>query len=212
MDRYKISNLKAFNVRRPRRYDSSFWVRFWTGQWDQEILSELPQDICSLCILDVGCATGRLLSSLAKAGAASLAGADLAPRILDVARHKLSEEGVSADLRVADVEKDLPWQESRFDIVTMTGVLHHFSRPTDALAQIHRVLRNRGRVFIIEPWLPTPLRQIVNLGLRFMPRDGDFHYYIPNETTQMLTSLGFTDSQHRRVAGHSFLVTCTKQL
>ncbi len=211
MDRYKASNLQAFNVRRPHRYDSSLWVRFWTSQWDWEVLFELPDDISSLRILDVGCATGRLLKTLARAGAQHLAGTDLAPRILSVARRKLCESRITADLRVADAEDTLPWPNSSFDVVIMTGVLHHFYRPIEATKEIHRVLQNEGHLLVIEPWLPLPLRLVVNLGLRFIPREGDCYYYTPSEVIRIFTLLGFTNFRYRRVAGHSFMIVCSKQ-
>ena len=107
---------------------------------DRTIVQELGPHISSLRILDVGCATGRLLERLAEAGATQLFGVDLAPRILEVAAEKLSKTGTLVDLRTADAEDCLPWDHESFDAITLTGVLHHFFRPRDALAEVRRVL------------------------------------------------------------------------
>jgi 2-polyprenyl-3-methyl-5-hydroxy-6-metoxy-1,4-benzoquinol methylase len=67
----------------PARYDASPWMKLCqTPLWDRTVTQELEQSgIATLRILDVGCATGRLLERLAEAGALQLCGADLAPRI-----------------------------------------------------------------------------------------------------------------------------------
>ena len=94
-------------------------------------------------ILDVGCGTGSLLAELAKSVATSLSGVDLAQGILNDARKKLTELNVNADLREADVEDSIPWDDGTFDIVTLTGALHHFYHPQYALSEIYRILTAR---------------------------------------------------------------------
>jgi 2-polyprenyl-3-methyl-5-hydroxy-6-metoxy-1,4-benzoquinol methylase len=90
-DRYKASSYRSYNSKMPLRYDTCLWNRFCqTPLWDRVIVDELRPHIHSLRILDVGCATGRLLARLARAGARQLCGADLAPRILEVAVEKLA--------------------------------------------------------------------------------------------------------------------------
>lgn len=121
-DQYKASSYRSYNFKMPSRYDTCFWMKFCqTPLWDRTIVQELQPNIQSLGILDVGCATGRLLERLADAGARELFGMDLAPRILEVAREKLSKAGVSAELRTADAEDSLPWDDDFFDTVTLTG-------------------------------------------------------------------------------------------
>ncbi len=207
-DRYKLSSYHAFNFKYPARYDRSLWMRICqVSSWDRAVISELTPGIESLHILDVGCATGRLLCRLAEAGARHLAGLDLAPRILEVAREKLRGHGFEAELKCADVEERVPWPDGRFDVVILTGVLHHFFRPTDALGEIHRVLRSRGRLIIVEPWFPPPLRQPVNLYLRFFSHDGDCRFYSPNAVARMLEQLGWHTTRYRRVGRYSFMVS-----
>lgn len=152
-DRYKASSYRSYNSKMPARYDTSIWMKVCQAAlWDRTIIAELGRPVDgALRILDVGCATGRLLERLAEAGATHLCGADLAPRILGVASEKLSRIGAAVDLRVADAEDRLPWDDGLFDIVTLVGVLHHFFRPGDALAEIRRVLNPGGRLLVIDP-------------------------------------------------------------
>ena len=144
--------------------------------------------------------------SVAKSGAASLAGVDLAPKMLDVARDKLATQHVRADLRVADAEDSLPWASESFDIATLTATLHHFYRPHDALKEVRRVLRPGGRVLVIDPCFFTPIRQIVNLYLRVGSHDGDCRFYSPRRARRLLADEGFLCRAPKRVGLWAFLV------
>jgi ubiquinone/menaquinone biosynthesis C-methylase UbiE len=185
-DRYKASSYAAYNFKLPERYDSSLITRLCgVSRMDDTVMEELGADIQSLSILDVGCATGRLLSRLARAGATKLAGTDLAPRILDVARVKLKGLSTEAELKAADCEEHLPWDSATFDVVTMTGVLHHFYRPQPALSEVCRVLKPGGRLILVDPCFFTPVRYIFNIWLRFHPHDGDYRFYTPTEAQRL---------------------------
>ena len=188
-DRNKASSYHSYNTVMLDRYDR-VWGK-WATPWDRAVLAALGPDVAASSILDVGCATGRLLEALASAGARRLAGADLAPRILEVAAAKLEHMAVRPDLRAADAEDRLPWEDGAFDVVTLTGVLHHFFRPRDALAEMRRVLRPGGRLLVVDPCFFTPVRQVLNLAFRFRPHDGDYHFYTAAQAAQLVAAAGF---------------------
>jgi ubiquinone/menaquinone biosynthesis C-methylase UbiE len=211
-DRYKASSYRTYNFRAPARYDDSVWMAFCqTPLWDRTIAAELGSEIARLAILDVGCATGRLLASLAAAGAERLAGTDLAPKILDVAREKLAAGSVAADLRTADAEDALPWPAASFDVATLTGVLHHFTRPTAALREIARVLRPGGRLLVIDPAFLPGVRQVINLALRIAPHEGDFRFYSRTRAAALLGLAGLQTSHSRRVGLWSYFVAAVTE-
>lgn|GEM_PF-1502855 len=210
-DRYKMSSYQSYNFKMPSRYDTCFWQKFChTADWDRVVVSELRPDTAGLRILDVGCATGRLLEQLAEAGATELFGIDLAPRILEVARVKLLRAGATAELRTADAEESLPWGGDFFDVVTLTGVLHHFFRPGDALGEVLRVLRPGGRLLVIDPCFFPPVRQLLNLALGVAPHDGDFRFYSQTEAAGLLAEHGFEIKQVRRLGLWAFLADAVK--
>jgi ubiquinone/menaquinone biosynthesis C-methylase UbiE len=210
-DRYKAASFRNYNDKMPSRYDTCSWMKLCQiPLLDRVVVQELRPNIDSLSILDVGCATGRLLEQLALAGATRLHGADLAPRILEVARQKLARTGVPVELRTADAEDRLPWDHDCFDAVTLTGVLHHFFRPRDALAEIRRVLRPGGMFVVVDVCFFFPLRQLSNLALRVVSHDGDFHFYAPGQAGNLVTDSGFEVARTRRVGLSSYLVTAHK--
>lgn len=59
---------------------------------------------------------------------------------------------------VADVHA-LPFENGYFDAVVGIDVLHHFARPIIALKEISRVLKQGGRLAMVEPWT-TPLGRV----------------------------------------------------
>jgi SAM-dependent methyltransferase len=223
-DRYKASSYRTYNESRLETYDSCIWLRIFRVQaWDRCVAEELGADFADrpghpkhpvlpeLRILDVGCATGRLLAYLAAEGATRLAGCDLAPRIVEVARRKLAARGVAADLQPADAEDHLPWPDGAFDAVILSGVLHHFFRPRDALAELHRVVTVGGRLVVTEPWFRPPLRQIANAVLAIVPISGDCRFYTQREVMDLMEERGWTPVRQQRIWPWGFMVVGIKQ-
>lgn len=210
-DRYKRSSYRAYNWKMPPIYDSCVMkVGKLIDRLDETVLREMPSNDFSIRILDVGCATGRLLHKLAKHGYTNLSGVDLAPRIIEVARKKLSNFNVNLDLKTADSEDDLPWPDNSFDIITLTGVIHHFYRLNDALKEAYRVLDKQGKLIILDPWFPIIIRQIVNSWLYFFPHDGDFRFYTPKRIDKTLTEIGLKNNRHRRKSILTYIITGEK--
>jgi ubiquinone/menaquinone biosynthesis C-methylase UbiE len=210
-DRYKASSFQAYNEKLPERYDRSIIVRLLRlSRLDDFVLEMLGPDIASLSILDVGCATGRLLERLAEAGARKLSGSDLAPRILEVARRKFTRFGIEPDLRDADAETLLPWPDDTFDAVVTTGVVHHFYHPEYAFDEIGRVLRPDGALFIADACFFPPVREVFNLFLRIRPHAGDYHFYTGNQLRELLLACGWRVHSHQRLNWWSFGIVARK--
>jgi ubiquinone/menaquinone biosynthesis C-methylase UbiE len=207
-DRYKIDSYNTYNFKCAETYDSCVWLRvFGVRHWDELVINALGPDIGTLNVLDVGCATGRLLTALCEVGAKSVNGMDLAPRILETAREKIAGRDMSAELRAADVEERIPWPDRTFDVVTLTGVFHHLMRPEDAMLEIERVLRRQGRLLIVDVRFPFPLRQIFNLYLRVRPSGGDYRFYSPSSVAKMLTALGWRSIKSSRAGWNGFMIS-----
>ncbi len=210
-DRYKMSGYRAYNFKMPERYDASRYLRLCqVPLWHRTVVDELERENRAVAILDVGCGTGALLVRLAGAGFGSLAGVDLAPRMLEVAREKLAASGARADLRPADAEDVLPWPAGSFDAVTMTGALHHFYRPLDLLAEVRRVLRPGGRFLLVDPCFVAPVRLLFNLYLRAFPHDGDFRFYGASGARRLLATGGFDCAEPRRVGLWAYFLRATR--
>jgi SAM-dependent methyltransferase len=210
-DRYKRSSFRAYNWKMPPIYDSCIWLKMGKiDVLDEAVLREIPTHDFSIPILDIGCATGRLLHKLAKHGYTNLSGVDLAPRIIEVAQKKLSNYKVNLTLKTADSEDKLPWPDNSFDVIILTGVIHHFYRLYEAIKEAHRTLDNQGKLIILDPYFPIIVRQIVNSWLYFFPHDGDFRFYTPNRIENILTEIGLKNIQYSRLGIWVYIITGEK--
>lgn len=95
-------------------------------------------------VLDVGCGTGVVAVTAARAGATAK-GLDLTPILLERARENARIAGVEIDFMEGDAES-LPYADASFDVV-LSQVGHIFApRPDVATAEMLRVLRPGGRI------------------------------------------------------------------
>jgi ubiquinone/menaquinone biosynthesis C-methylase UbiE len=99
-------------------------------------------------VLEVGVGMGAEHVEWAKAGPHSLAGIDFTQRAIDWTAKRLSSQGLSSALAVADAEH-LPFSSASFDLVYSWGVLHHTPNTPLAIDEVHRVLRPGGTARIM---------------------------------------------------------------
>ena len=93
-------------------------------------------------MLEVGVGLGTDFVRFARAGA-DLHGVDLTEAAVSLVRQRLGQEGLEADVQVADAER-LPFDDASFDLVYSWGVLHHTPDPSAAIAEVRRLVRPGG--------------------------------------------------------------------
>ena len=174
--------------------DRSVWAA-WCDRWVDSFAREIPE---GSAILDIGCGTGRALLILGKRRPALLAGIDISPRAVDVARDRLS--GHNVDLRVGDAETALPWPDETFDVATMTAAIHHFPHPERVVGHAFRVLKPDGRLIIADPFFFFPILQMENLLLRIYPLNGDLHFFSRGGLRRLVERCGFRTVAQRHAA------------
>ena len=91
-------------------------------------------------VLDIGCGSGLTLVLAAGRGA-QVAGLDVSPGLLGVARERLPD----ADLRLDDLEF-LPWPDESFDVALGVNAFQFAADPVAALGEARRVVRVGGLV------------------------------------------------------------------
>lgn len=143
-------------------------------------------------VLDVGCGSGALVS-LVKRGYpdASVAGVDVDPKILAIARRKLA--GLDVDLRLGRLA-DVGFEPESFDRVLTTYVLHHLSseEKVDILRTIRGLLRPGGSLHIADFGVPaTLLMRAVSTPVRWLDR-GRLAPHFAGQIPDLLRTAGFT--------------------
>jgi SAM-dependent methyltransferase len=97
-------------------------------------------------LLDVAAGTGVAAVEAARRGAEVLA-TDFAPGMVEVMRRRFAVEGLAARAEVMDGQA-LSLEDQSFDLGTSTFGLIFFPDPLAGLRELHRVLRQGGRVGI----------------------------------------------------------------
>lgn len=104
-------------------------------------------------MLDIGCGTGtQAIATYRRVQpAGSVVGVDVSENMLATARRKARGAGVDIAFHHADAAR-LPFEDGRFDVVTITTVMHMIplSRRRLCLSEASRVLRRGGRVLLID--------------------------------------------------------------
>lgn len=138
-------------------------------------------------LLDVGCGTGALLSSLSRqVPDAELTGVDLSHDMLMVARERL---GDSVMLSVASAEQ-LPFVDASQDAIVSTSAFHYIRQPSLALREMRRVLKPGGRLVIVD-WCDDFLScRLCDVFLRWFDA-GHYRTYRSDECRDLLLDAGF---------------------
>lgn len=126
------------------RYDER-WASYVEASVE-ETLGRLPPHAGGN-LLDIGCGTGAFLHAVsARHPDMEIAGVDVSPDMLAIARRRLPEDAM---LQVASADA-LPFPDASFDIVVTTNAFHFFRAPDAALREISRVLRPGGAVVVTD--------------------------------------------------------------
>lgn len=130
-----------------RVYDA--WSESYGADIDANLSARLKYDLVLKYlkaedeVLDVGCANGihmRLLAPRCR----RIAGVDISEPMLEVARKRLDEDGISNAELYQRSAADLGFSDSSFDLVYAFSILLLVPNVERALAEIHRVLRPNG--------------------------------------------------------------------
>lgn len=137
-------------------------------------------DIASARVLDIGCGDAGVVIAIAEQGAQT-AGIELDEKSLERGRLRAEEHGVEVDLR-SGVAEALPWEDASFDLVILDNVLEHVRDREKTLAEIRRVLRPGGFLYMVTP-KPFSLYSLWNdphydlAGLVLLPRNAQIWYF-----------------------------------
>lgn len=129
-----------------RAYNSDILVqRYWQRKRVQKILDKsnlIPDEK----VLDIGCGSGIISNECARKGAI-VYGFDLSSGAVKYAKAK---EIKGTMFVIADAQ-NIPFKSDYFDAVVCSEVIEHLPEPEKMIAEITRVLKNQGRLFLFTP-------------------------------------------------------------
>ncbi|MFW9802672.1 MAG: class I SAM-dependent methyltransferase [Candidatus Thorarchaeota archaeon] len=186
---------------------------------DMERVVQVFQEHHVKRVLDVGCGSGRHLVFLSKNGFDTY-GFDVSRSALSLAQKWLQEEGLQATIIRHQMEERFPYEDSFFDAVVSTQVIHH-NRMREILftvGEIERVLRSGGVLFASFPiFSEVPSEGDKDWKLEeiepgtYIPQRGPeagipHHYFTEEEIYEVLSNfdikgIQIDETRHRCVLG-----------
>jgi ubiquinone/menaquinone biosynthesis C-methylase UbiE len=154
-------------------------------------------------VLEVGCGRGVALPVLARLCApALLAGIDVDPTAVELARERVRRLGVSAELHVGDV-REMPFDDAEFEVVIDFGTCYHIDDPGRALGEIGRVLRDDG-LFVHESRLAqlvahpirASFRQLWRSASSTLPVERHAGFWVARRRTRRHSLTSLEDRHH----------------
>jgi len=112
-------------------------------------------------VLDIAGGTGDLALAFSKKVGASgqVVHTDINEAMLRTGRDRLLDAGVALPTMVCDAEK-LPFPDGHFDVVTVAFGLRNMTHKDQALKEMNRVLKPRGKLLVLEfSTVAKPLRK-----------------------------------------------------
>lgn len=138
-------------------------------------------------LLDVGCGLGNDAARFAQGGAI-VAGIDIAPHAIALAKANFSQRGLQGEFRVMNGEA-LDFPDDSFDVVYCHTVLHFTPDPTRMVAEIRRVLRPGGQAILMtvnsRSWLFF-LQKIMKVEIDY-PDSPVFHRFTIAQFRELLS-------------------------
>ena len=138
-------------------WDAAAGHKEFTIPFNSELFAKFVPSLDS-AILDIGCGYGRTLKELDAKGYKNLSGADISPKMLELARNSLPD----ASLKLID-DETLPFESGSVDAIVMLAVLTCIitdEEQNKLISEAKRVLRPGGIIYLCDFLLNTDERNI----------------------------------------------------
>lgn len=154
--------------------------------------------------LDVACGTGDLSVEAVKSNADRVVGIDFAENML--AGFRLKKENMKLDGKVEIIQasaEELPFSDEAFDVAAVAFGARNFGDLKKGLAEMHRVLKEGGRIVVLEFSKPSvfPVKQLYFFYFKhvlptvgkIVSGDGGAYTYLPDSVSAFPDGKSFMD-------------------
>lgn len=170
-------------------------------------------------VLDVATGTGDLAITIEKGTGSKVVGLDLSQQMLNVGVIKIKKLKLDGKISMqkGDAEK-LPFEDNRFDAVSVAFGVRNFENLTKGLAELRRVVKDNKSVYILEfskvEGLMGPLymfyfKNILPAIGRMVSKDNRAYTYLPDSVNafpfgekmkQILLDTGFKKVEYKKLS------------
>lgn len=140
-------------------------------------------------LLDLGCGTGRALryaSSLIN-GQGEFYGIDISSKMIEIAKANASDKNMHFYKTNSD---KLPFKNNFFDLIMCSNSFHHYYSPDKVLKETYRVLKPKGRIYILDPTADTLIIKVIEWLLLKRIEKGHVKLYSTKEYKSLFEKAG----------------------
>lgn len=185
--------------------------------WRKKAVKQIVDTASPLQILDVACGTGDFTIEIATkaASGSKITGIDLSEGMMKIGREKIRKAGIEAELVQGDCE-ELPYGSNTFDRISVGFGVRNFEHLDIGLKEMNRVLKQGGKLVILELSVPSNpfIRWCYKLYfLKILPAIGGrvsgdrsayeylpasvLNFPLPEKFIPMMRQAGFSDVIHK---------------
>ncbi|MDR2238321.1 MAG: bifunctional demethylmenaquinone methyltransferase/2-methoxy-6-polyprenyl-1,4-benzoquinol methylase UbiE [Chryseobacterium sp.] len=186
----------------------------WRNTLVKMMKNDNPQEV-----LDVATGTGDLAITIEKGTGAKVIGLDLSQQMLNVGVIKIKKLKLDGKISMqkGDAE-NLPFEENRFDAVSVAFGVRNFENLTKGLAELRRVVKDNKSVYILEfskvegflgPLYMFYFKNVLPAIGRLVSKDNRAYTYLPDSVNafpfgekmkQILLDTGFKKVEYKKLS------------
>ncbi|NIF06408.1 bifunctional demethylmenaquinone methyltransferase/2-methoxy-6-polyprenyl-1,4-benzoquinol methylase [Chryseobacterium artocarpi] len=186
----------------------------WRNKLVRWMKNDNPQEV-----LDVATGTGDLAITIEKGTGSKVVGLDLSQQMLNVGVIKIKKLKLDGKISMqkGDAE-NLPFEENRFDAVSVAFGVRNFENLTKGLAELRRVVKDNKSVYILEfskvegfmgPFYMFYFKNILPAIGRLVSKDNRAYTYLPDSVNafpfgekmkQILLDTGFKKVEYKKLS------------
>ncbi|WP_262888196.1 bifunctional demethylmenaquinone methyltransferase/2-methoxy-6-polyprenyl-1,4-benzoquinol methylase UbiE [Chryseobacterium gallinarum] len=186
----------------------------WRNKLVKWMKNDSPQEV-----LDVATGTGDLAIAIEKGTGSKVVGLDLSQQMLNVGVIKIKKLKLDGKISMqkGDAE-NLPFEDNRFDAVSVAFGVRNFENLTKGLAELRRVVKDNKSVYILEfskvegfmgPLYMFYFKNILPAIGRLVSKDNRAYTYLPDSVNafpfgekmkQILLDTGFKKVEYKKLS------------
>jgi len=186
----------------------------WRNTLVKWMKNDQPQEV-----LDVATGTGDLAITIEKGTGSKVVGLDLSQQMLNVGVIKIKKLKLDGKISMqkGDAE-NLPFEDNRFDAVSVAFGVRNFENLTKGLAELRRVVKENKSVYILEfskvegflgPFYMFYFKNILPAIGRLVSKDNRAYTYLPDSVNafpfgekmrQILLDTGFKKVEYKKLS------------
>ncbi len=139
--------------------------------WKSWIKKVIPH-ISGKKVLEVSFGNGYLITKYGVCNDYEISGIDYNQKMVAITTKKIAAKRISADLLQANVE-NLPFEDNTFDTIINTMAFTGYPDGDKALAEMKRVLKNKGKLLIVDFDYPANGNIFGFMLVKLMEKSGD---------------------------------------